>query len=564
MRRGSAFLLLPAAAVTFVLVASAPTTRTAHGASSGRPVILAAGPTVEPGDVVSNGFYRVTFSPDGDGRADKVTISVQAKAGDSLTLWVRPLGRTAVYLPTRTAVSGTTTIRWDGLQPGGMRYPTGSYVLAVCDRVTHLCSSDRVLAHLRVLTLYVRNDTAVSAGQTVHVNLDTDRLGPYTLDLVSAADPTGPGIGAVAVQEPGWFDYRIPAVPAGGLWVLRLRSGSHVTHYPLVVHEPSIQLDAPPPHTALVVYPYLTWRAYDMADQNRDGVIDSWYSHPSNPVVPLYGPFEPAATGPVLEGREPNPDSQDAFAAWMQQHKLTAEHVTDVELASLPAYVLQRYATIVFEGHTEYYEQTEYDKVLAYRNAGGRLYFFQGNPFYGQAQIVGDHIWRRSYRYRSLAQSDFAIAGVGFRECCWPTWIVPQYRLAAGAVERLPWAFAGTGLKDGDPFGFADGEVDTIDPLLSPPGTFAVATATVPPFQPTSRDEPPAAWIGAKSFPYQPAWLKPRQIVIAYAEVRKGAIFSWANTGFLKTVVYGDLGLPATQREQLDRVALNVWERFTQ
>ena len=48
---------------------------------------------------------------------------------------------------------------------------------------------------------------------------------------------------------------------------------------------------------------------------------------------------------------------------------------------------MQRYPALVFEGHTEYYERSTYEKLLRYRAAGGRLYFLQGNAFYGEARV---------------------------------------------------------------------------------------------------------------------------------------------------------------------------------
>jgi hypothetical protein len=565
MRCATALPFAPAAAVAVLLWSAAP----AFGAAPPqqtpprRPILGAAGPVVDASDREGDGFRRVTFSPDGDGRNDVVAIRARVTPGDALALLVRPVSRRSVYIPVPAARSVLTTVVWNGLQSNGSRYPDGSYILHLCDTTKHLCSSGRVLAHLRVLTLFARRDTGVSVGATVRVNIATDRLGPYTLDLVSAADSAGPGIGAVQVARPGWIDYQVPAVPHGGLWLLRVRSGPAATHFPLVVHEPTLSLDDPPPRTALVVYPWLTWRAYDMFDENRDGQVDSWYAHPSDPVVPLYGPFEPTTTDPLLEGREPNPDSQAAFAQWLLEHKLTAQHVTDVELGRMPASVLRKYAFVVFEGHTEYYEPSTYDTLLRYRNGGGRLYFLQGNSFYGAVRIDGWSVTRLSYRLRTPARSDFALAVTGFRVCCWPATIHPVYHLAPGAVEALPWAFAGTGLKDGDALGVAAGEVDTVDPKLSPPGTLAVATAVVPAFTPTSQTrETPEAYIGTTPYPFEPAWKRPRTIAIAYAATGSGEVFSWGNTGFLKTVVTGFGGLPATQRAALDAVALNVWEHF--
>lgn len=566
MRCPTALLLPPAAVAAFALTAAAPVpglAAAASAAAAARPVLVSSGPIVETSDYASGTTQRVTFSPDGDGNHDSVTLRVRAQAGHKLSLWIRPLTRVAFTIRAGTAEAGLTTLSWNGLQSDGSRFPDGSYSIRVCDTHTRLCSVGRVLAHLRVISVYVRTAVAVSAGQTLRVQISSDRNGPFTVELVSGAAPDGEGIGQETVPRAGAVPYRVPEVPNGGLWLLRVRNGDARSQFPLVVHEPTLSLAAPPPHTALVVYPLLTWRAYDVADENRDGRVDSWYAHPTDPVVPLYGPFEPPATDESMEGREPNPGSQTAFAVWMLSHHLKAQHVTDVELGRIAPAVLQRYAMIVFEGHTEYYETATYAKVLRYRNAGGRLYFFQGNSFYGAARVGRTTVERLSYRYRTPARSDFGLAVTGFRSCCWPSTIRPVYRLARGVVEKLPWAFAGTGLADGDPFGVADGEVDTVDAALSPPGTVTLATATVPPFTPDKPDETPAAWIGRRKIPYPPAWLKPQTIAIAYARTGKGEVFSWANTGFLKSVEFRTDALPQSERDQLDRVALDVWEHFT-
>src|SRR5207237_1532901 len=201
--------------------------------------------------------------------------------------------------------------------------------------------------------------TAVSVGATVPVVLSTDRAGPFTLDLSHDGRPDAPGFGALVVHRPRRVAYPVPEV-AGGLWLLRVRSGSVVTHFPLVVHQPDRPLYEPPHGTALVVYPYLTWRAYDRSDLDRNGELDTWYSHPLRPVVPLLGPFEPGRLEPALAGRQASPGGEQAFGLWIRRHGLTSQYVTDVELGRLPSDVLRRYAADVFPGHTQYSEPRPY------------------------------------------------------------------------------------------------------------------------------------------------------------------------------------------------------------
>lgn len=566
MRRRRLLFVLPVAAVLVGTAGAVSLGTAAHQATRAqtvRPVVLAAGPIADPSDRAGGGFRRVTFSPDGDGRNDVVTISVRAAQGERLVLQMRTPGVLRYSdVGEDDGAEQVSTLTWDGLGPDGHARADASYILRICSEAPRLCAATKVLVHLRIASIYTPHAAAVSVGQKLLVDVATDRAGPYTLDLASAADPLAGGVGARQVARPGWVAYRVPRVADGGLWVLRLRSGRVVTFFPLVLHQPGLRLDGPPHGTALVVYPYITWRAYNRLDGNRDGVIDSWYAHPRDPVVPLYGPFESDRREGLLRGREANPGGQRAFVRWLLAHHLRAQAVTDVELGRLPLSLLRRYPAIVFEGHTEYYERSTYDKLLRYRAAGGRLYFMQGNSFYGEARVGRSSIVRLSYRYRTRARSDFAMAVTGFRSCCWPKSVRPVYHLAPGVVEELPWLFAGTGLKAGDPFGVALGEVDAVDPRLSPRGTIRVASATVPPFIHVGYLRS-IGWIGTTPFHYEPSSRHRQRIDVAYAATGRGEVFSWGDTDFLESIGSPLNGLPGRERLALDRVALNVWRRFT-
>jgi hypothetical protein len=550
-------LILPIAALFVGVLAS--DSQAGHSGPVA-PVILSASPRGDSSDTTGGGFLRVTFSPDGDQRADAVSIRVRSTPGDVVVLAMHPdsnpvsVNVSGVALP-----SGVGTLAWDGLEDNGKPRAPGSYVLTVCSKTTNLCAAARVLAHLRFLSLSAPVAQGVSAGQSIRVALETDLAGPTTIDLVPASNPHAQGVGAQAVAAPGSTSYSIPVV-AGGLWLLRATNGRTITYFPLVVHEARLPLDTPPSGTALVVYPYITWRAYDRADLDRDGEVDTWYAHPRRPVISRTGRYEQVRREVARSGREASPENQQAFALWLQQHQLVAQHVTDIELGRMSQAVLQRYAVIVFPGHTEYYERATYDHLLTYRNSGGRLYFLSGNSFYGEVAVGASHITRLSYRYRTPARSDFRIASTGFRSCCWPASMTPRYHLAANVRERLPWLLDGTDLKAGDPFGAAGGEVDTLDPTLSPPGTMAIASATVPRYTRPGRAYA-FGWLGTQRFTYEPSGVRPRRVSVAYAATGRGEVFSWGNTRFVLSLE--DKSLPVGERAALDRVALNVWRRFT-
>ena len=546
--------------VTAAAVATLTLVPSSVHAAPATPVVLSALPHADASDRPGGGFLRVTFSPDEDGRGDRIVISVRSTPGDRLQLDVRRLS-SAVDLDAgvQDVRSPVATLTWNGLDIDGKRQAGGTYVIRVCSAVTGRCAATRVLSHLRVLTVFTPRVTAVSVGETIPTVIASDRAGPYTLDLAPASAPRGPGVGASMVAGPGRIGFRIPPVE-GGLHVLRVRSGGEVTFFPLVVHEAELPLRLPPAATALVVYPYLTWRAYDRSDLDRDGWIDSWYAHPRSPVVPLAGPFESLRREQAIASREAGAGSERAFALWLQGHDLTAQHVTDIELGRMPQAVLQRYATIVFPGHTEYYERATYDGLLAYRNGGGRLYFLQANSFYGEVAVGRSRITRLSYRYRTPTRSDFRLAATGYRSCCWPRSITPHYHLTPGVRERLPWLFEGTRLKANDEFGVPMTEADAVDPRLSPPGTITIASAVIPRFKNPGGDHA-FSWLGTRSFAHEPGPARPRRIEIAYAAAGRGEVFSWGNIGFMESLFLPSL--PSAERDALNRIALNVWMRFT-
>lgn len=558
MKRPRVSLILPIAALILGVVTS--DSRAGRSELATTPAILSAAPLGDPSDRPGGGFLRVTFSPDGDARADVVLIRVRSRPGDHIVLKMNPDSNPQkVDVGEYNLPTGEGTLTWAGLEDNGKPRAPGSYVLSVCSDTTNRCAASRVLAHLRFISVSAPVTQGVSVGETIPISIETDRAGPFTVDLAPASNPLAPGAGAQVVAKPGSTLYPIPAV-AGGLWLLRATSGRAVTYFPLVVHEAKLVRDNPPSGTALVVYPYITWRAYDRADLDRDGDVDTWYAHPRRPVIALTGRYEQVRRELARAGREANPENQRAFVQWMQKHQLAAQHVTDIELGRMAPAVLRRYAVIVFPGHTEYYERATYDRLLAYRNDGGRLYFLSGNAFYGEVSVGTSHIVRLSYRYRTPTRSDFRIAATGFRSCCWSKSITPRYHLDAGVRSRLPWLLDGTDLKDGDAFGVAAGEVDTIDPTLSPRGTVAIASATVPRYRRPGRAYA-FGWIGTQRFGYEPSGVRRRRVDVAYAATGRGEVFSWGNTGFLFSLQ--DRTQPAAERAALDRIALNVWQRFT-
>ena len=148
---------------------------------------------------------------------------------------------------------------------------------------------------------------------------------------------------------------------------------------PVVVRDDR-RLDRPRPRTALVVWPYLTWRAYNAYDADLNGIPDSWYQFWRQRRVSLAGTILP-------NGVEDDHAAAAPFSRWLCSRGKRVQSITDVELAAMPVELLRRYSAIVFPGHTEYYEPATYDLLRRYRDGGGNLVFLQANPFYRQVRI---------------------------------------------------------------------------------------------------------------------------------------------------------------------------------
>jgi hypothetical protein len=242
---------------------------------------------------------------------------------------------------------------------------------------------------------------------------------------------------------------------------------------PIVVRAPA-RLDRPEPHTALVVWPYLTWRAYNAYDADLNGIPDSWYQFWRQRRVSL--------TGPILrDGVEDDHKAAAPFSRWLCSRSVLTQQITDVELARLPLSTLRRYPAIVFPGHSEYYEPATYDLLKRYRDGGGNLVFLQANPFYRQVRIdrARNAVVLTDYDARE-GRSDFALAGVGYDGCCFPRDRAVPYVAASGRdYERVRWLFRGTGIGPGEAFGVAASESDRVDPALTPHDHVVAAQAVI-------------------------------------------------------------------------------------
>jgi hypothetical protein len=204
-----------------------------------------------------------------------------------------------------------------------------------------------------------------------------------------------------------------------------------------------------------------TWAAYNFGDADGDGWGDSWYVSGRHRSVDLRRPFLDFGVPFRFH------DWDLEFIAWLNRTGRAVDFLSDDDLDGVVTgeELSRRYDLVVFPGHEEYVTRHEYDVVERYRNAGGNLAFLAANNLYRRVDRVGATLVRRA-PWRNLGRPESSVVGVqyvgsdnGFRQA--------GYTVTGAATS--PWAFADTGLADGDLFGRYGIEIDGRTPA-SPGG----------------------------------------------------------------------------------------------
>jgi hypothetical protein len=258
---------------------------------------------------------------------------------------------------------------------------------------------------------------------------------------------------------------RLRVVRAGdwpsGLYFLRLTAGDgRVGYAPLIVRPRRLGGSR-----VAVVLSTNTWQAYNFADADGDGWGDSWYVSDDQRRVDLERPY--LAFGVPFRFK----DWDLTFISWLNTTAKRVDYLSDDDLeAATPAELASAYDVIVFPGHAEYVTARAYDVVEGFRDLGGNLVFLSANNFFWQVRREGRWLVKTRL-WRELGRPEAALVGVqyvgsdgGRRQA--------GYTVVGAATA--PWAFAGTGLRDGDTFGTYGIEIDART-SASPPGTQLLA-----------------------------------------------------------------------------------------
>jgi hypothetical protein len=453
-------------------------------AASGAPAIheLSVSNGSRPFD--GDGRLLTTVSPNGDGLRDRAIVHFRIDRGATVRLDVlrtdtlHPGRATKTIWSTRRRFhAGRHQIVW---RPARETEPR-TYVLRlrVGRRVfMNLPGKRRRAPVVRVQGLeaaFPRRSYAPGEQADLRISADTASLRLQVFYYSSQVAPPGRDFktAGTAMTSPVRVDWRghrdspgrLRFVRAGnwssGLYFVRLTAGGRIGYAPFVVRRQA------PRSRVAVVLSTNTWQAYNFWDENGDGWGDSWYVSGATRSVDLARPF--LDFGVPYRFRDWDLD----FIAWLNRTGKQVDFLSDDDLAAFSSgdQLAAAYDLVVVPGHAEYVTEHSYDVVQRFRDLGGNLMFLAANNFFWKVRRDGQ-LLTRVRLWRQLGRPEAALVGVQYAASDYGA---RQGGYVVRAAATAPWAFAGTGLSDGDTFGEYGIEIDARS-AASPPGTLLLAS----------------------------------------------------------------------------------------
>ncbi len=435
--------------------------------------------------------WLATVSPNGDGFRDRAlfrfkldraaTVEVRVVATDEVrrpvqTVWStrRQLAagpHVIVWRPARSTPDRTYLVRFVVAGPNGGRRVYGYEP----PRHNHL-TSGLVVRVQGIQAGFLARSYPVGGAATVAISTDAKRVKLQLFSFASLPKPTvhdlrtGGTAVAPAVQlawptrgsATHYVQISATGVAQSGLYFLRINSADgRVGYAPLILRPRTLG-----EHKVAVVLSTNTWQAYNFLDANGDGWGDSWYVGGASPTVDLERPF--LDFGVPFRFR----DWDLSFISWLSRTDKQVDFLTDDDLERVASgdALRRAYDLVVFPGHEEYVSGHAYDVVTRYRDLGGDLMFLSANNFFWKVTRAGQTL-RRVAMWRTLGKPEAGLVGAQWAASNYGSSQAPYVVQGAGTS---PWAFAGTGLRNGSSFGRYGIEIDARAPS-SPPGTRVLA-----------------------------------------------------------------------------------------
>jgi hypothetical protein len=148
-----------------------------------------------------------------------------------------------------------------------------------------------------------------------------------------------------------------------------------------------------------------------------------------------------------------------AFVNWLARNEIAADVLADEDLERFRSgdQLARLYDLVVFPGHEEYVTRQVFDMVERYRNLGGNLAFLPANNFFYRVARRGEAMVGRT-RWRDIGRPEARLIGVQYLDWNLERW--PNRPYVVVGQRRLPWLWAGTGLRNGQRFGNYGIEID--------------------------------------------------------------------------------------------------------
>lgn len=432
-----------------------------------------------------------TVTPNGDGFRDRAVVGfrldrparVTAEAVRTDTIRSYRPAEVTIWRTSRRFAAGRRTIVW---QPRRTT-PPRTYILRLTVRDaagrTRVYGAYRPGARRDAPVVRVQDvdlafaKRSYSPGQIARVTLATDargvRLRVFDFRSASGGAVLDPRTSGRPMSEPlrlDWRDHRNAPAPVrfvragnwpSGLYFLSAAtSDGRVGYAPLLVRPRALG-----EHRVAIVLSTNTWQAYNFRDEDGDGWGDTWYVTNRIRTVDLRRPY--LDFGVPFRFK----DWDLAFVAWLNRTGRAVDYLSDEDLERASgAQLADAYDLIVFPGHAEYVTARAFDNVRRYRDRGGNLMFLSANNFFWSVRRRGERLVKGAL-WRDLERPEEALVGTRYVGSDGGARQAP-YRVVGADAE--PWAFAGTGLADGDAFGRYGVEIDARGPA-TPPGTVVLA-----------------------------------------------------------------------------------------
>ena len=250
----------------------------------------------------------------------------------------------------------------------------------------------------------------------------------------------------------------------------------------------------------------------------------------------------------------------DALAVgWLEREGVRLDFCTDLDLHEDAAGdVLAAYKLLLSFGHDEYYSDAMRAALERFLARGGNAAFFGGNTCWWRIAFEDELAFRRAGHWFDAPGSrrpENALTGVSFRNGGERPLAAAGTSPVGFAVQHADhWAFAGTGLRDGERFGDGPGEC-LVGYECDGAHFDRAALAAGRPVRPTGQDGTPADFaILAVGDAGASGWGEGNRAATLGVHEPGGTVFTAATTDWARVLAQGSPPVEQVTRNVVDRL----------